>query len=284
MSNAMHHPSLPPALSAALLAASFAVPLPASAQGAPSLPLWELGAVGVGVSQQAYPGASERVQQAVLLPYLVYRGEFLRVDRGSAGVRAINTPAFELDIGFAGSLGSRANDIAARRGMADLGTLVEFGPRLRWNLTQGAGPDHWRVDLPLRGVFDLSNGLAQRGLAFEPELVFSHRDPEHWNYSAGLSTVWGNAGLADTFYGVTAAEATASRAAFAAQSGLIAWRLSGSVSRRVAPGVRVLAFARVDSVAGAANQSSPLVQQTSGVSTGLVLTYTWRQSAERAAD
>ena len=277
-------PNLPPALSALVVATSLAAPLPALAQGAPALPLWELGVLGVGVTQQAYPGASERVQQALVLPYLVYRGEFLRVDRGSAGVRAINTPAFELDIGFAGSLGSRANDIAARRGMADLGTLVEFGPRLRWNLTQGAGPDKWRVDLPLRGVFDLSNGLAQRGVAFEPELVFSHRDAEGLNYSAGLSTVWGNAGLADTFYGVTAAEATASRAAYAAQSGLIAWRLSGSVSRKVAPGVRLLAFGRMDNLAGAANQSSPLVQQTSGVSAGVVLTYTWRQSMERAAD
>lgn len=280
----MPRPTLPPALSAAFLAASLAAPLPALAQGAPSLPLWELGAVGVGVSQLAYPGASERVQQAIVLPYLVYRGEFLRVDRGSAGVRALKTPAFELDIGFAGSLGSRASDTEVRRGMADLGTLVEFGPRLRWNLTQGPGPTHWRVDLPLRGVFDLSNGLAQRGAAFEPELVLSHRDPDGLSYNTGLSMVWGSQGLADTFYGVSAAEATASRPAYTAQSGLIAWRLSGSVSRRVAPGVRLIAFGRVDSVAGAANQSSPLVQQTSGASAGLVLTYTWRQSAERAAD
>ncbi|MEI6761827.1 MAG: MipA/OmpV family protein [Betaproteobacteria bacterium] len=284
MSNAMPRPSLPSALSAVVLAASLAVPLPALAQAASGFPLWELGVVGVGVSQQAYPGASERVQQALVLPYLVYRGEFLRVDRGSAGVRAINTPAFEVDIGFAGSLGSRANDISVRRGMADLGTVVEFGPRLRWNLTQGAGPDKWRVDLPLRGVFDLSNGLAQRGVAFEPELVFSHREPEGLNYSAGVSTVLGSQSLAETFYGVTAAEATASRPAYAAQSGLIGWRLSGSVSRQVAPGVRLLAFGRIDSVAGAANQSSPLVQQTSGVSAGMVLTYSWRQSAERAVD
>jgi hypothetical protein len=36
---------------------------------------------------------------------------------------------FELDIGFSGSLGSGANDTQARRGMPELGTLVEFGPR-----------------------------------------------------------------------------------------------------------------------------------------------------------
>ena len=190
----------------------------------------------------------------------------------------------ECDSGLPGWLGSRASDTEVRRGMADLGTLVEFGPRLRWNLTQGPGPTHWRVDLPLRGVFDLSNGLAQRGAAFEPELVLSHRDPDGLSYNTGLSMVWGSQGLADTFYGVSAAEATASRPAYTAQSGLIAWRLSGSVSRRVAPGVRLIAFGRVDSVAGAANQSSPLVQQTSGASAGVVLTYTWRQSAERAAD
>ena len=265
-------------------AASACLAMPAQAQVAAGLPLWELGAVGAGVSQPAYPGAAERTQQALVLPYLIYRGEFLRLDRGSAGIRAMKTPNFEVDIGFSGSLGSKASETEVRRGMADLGTLVEFGPRLKWNLTPDAGPSRWQAELPLRGVFDLSNNLTQRGLTLEPEISFSHRDPQGWSYSTSISALIGDQRLADTFYGVSASEATTRRPTYAAQGGLIAWRLSSTVSRRLGPDVRLTAFGRADSLAGAANQSSPLVERNSGVSVGLVLAYTWKQSESRAAD
>ena len=83
------------------------------AQSSNNLPLWELGAVAVGVSQQAYPGSAERAQQALALPFFIYRGEVLRLDGGNAGLRAFKTPTWELDIGASGSLGSRASDTVA---------------------------------------------------------------------------------------------------------------------------------------------------------------------------
>ena len=53
-------------------------------------------------------------------------------------MRAVQTPSTELDIGFSGSFGSAAADNDARRGLPNIGTLVEFGPRPRWKL--GAAP------------------------------------------------------------------------------------------------------------------------------------------------
>lgn len=97
-------------------------------------PLWEAGVLGTGVSQPAYPGAEERANLLLPLPYMIYRGKYLRIDRGTVGVRAIKTPRTELDVGFAASLGSRADNIEVRRGMDDLGILLEFGPRLKINL------------------------------------------------------------------------------------------------------------------------------------------------------
>jgi hypothetical protein len=41
-------------------------------------PLWELGAMAFGVSQQAYPGADEQLDRALLLPTFIYRGKLLR--------------------------------------------------------------------------------------------------------------------------------------------------------------------------------------------------------------
>lgn len=261
-----------------------AAAVPSLAQEPDGLSLWEVGAVGFAVSQQAYPGASARVNRGLALPFLIYRGEFLRVDRASAGIRAFRTPTVEVDVGVAASFGSRSEDIEVRRGMPDLGTLVEFGPRLKWNIGPGPGNGRFRAEFPLRGVFDLNEHLAHKGMAFEPELIFERRARGGWRYSTSIGAVWGDRRLADTFYGVAPIYAMAGRNAYVADSGLITWRLSASVSRNLSPDLRLFGFARADSVKGAANESSPLVQQKTGASVGLGLTYTWKRSQSQATD
>jgi len=270
------------AVAALLLAAPTAsrAQEPASAP----LPLWEIGAVGLGVSQQAYPGASQQVSRGLALPYLIYRGKYLRADRESLGLRAINTPKFELDVGFAGAFGSRSDDIEARRGMPDLGTLVEFGPRLKWHLGQGPANGRVRAEFALRGVFDLDDRLRQKGIAFEPKLIYERRASGGWRYGTSVGVVVGNQRLADTFYGVTPAQAIPGRPAYTAASGLIAWRLGANLSHDLTPNLRLFGFARLDSVAGAANRASPLVQKTTGASVGVGLTYTFARSSTLAND
>ncbi|GCL65856.1 hypothetical protein AQPW35_49370 [Rubrivivax pictus] len=269
---------------AVVSAAILLLPLAAQAQSGSSLPLWELGAFGLGVSQQAYPGSDQQVNRGLALPFFVYRGRFLRADGETAGLRAIKTPRFELDIGFAGSFGARSDDTTARRGMPDLGTLVEFGPRVKWNLGQAPGGGNWRVELPLRGVFDLGDSAAYRGLAFEPRLVFERRTSSGWAYATSVGAILADGRLGRTLYGVDAADALADRPAYAAQGGLVAWRLSAAFSRSLAPDWRFFGFARLDSVAGAANDDSPLVKRTNGGSVGIGLSYTWLRSGQRASD
>ena len=135
---------------------------PAIAQTQERLPLWEVGAFATGVAQQAYPGASQRIDRALVLPFVIYRGKFLRSEDGTVGLRAIKTDTLEVDVGFGGSFGSNSNDIEARRGMPNLGTLVEFGPRVKWKL--GKTPDNGRLrtDVALRGVFDLTDSFKDK--------------------------------------------------------------------------------------------------------------------------
>lgn len=268
-------------LTAAVLSA--AIPLAAHARE-PSLPLWEIGAFAVGVSQQAYPGSDQQVDRGLALPYFVYRGEVLRADRNTAGVRAIVTPRFELDVGVAGSFGARSGDIEARRGMPELGTLVEFGPRVRLNLGEGPGGGTWRLELPLRGVFDLSDRAQYRGLAFEPRLVFQRRAGAGWSYMTSAGAVLADQRLGRTFYGVDAPHVMVDRPAYEAQSGLVAWRLSASFSRNLSRDWRLFGFGRLDSVSGAANEHSPLVRRTDGASVGFGLAYTWMRSERSATD
>ena len=265
------------------LAMLFAHPS-AQAQPAAPLPLWELGAVGVGVSQQAYPGSDVQVNRGLGLPYLVYRGRFLRADRETAGLRAIKTADFELDIGFAGSFGARSDQIGARRGMPDLGTLVEFGPRVRLDLGEGPAGGRWRLDLPLRGVFDLDERAAHRGMAFEPEIAFQRREQAGWAYSTSVSAIIANRRLARTFYSVDPAFALPDRPVYAASGGLVAWRLATSFSRNLSRDWRVFGFGRVDSVNGAANEDSPLVRRIHGATVGFGFAYTWIRSERSAED
>lgn len=244
-------------------------------------PLWEAGAFALGGSQQAYPGSRQQVRSGLVLPYFIYRGQWVRAEQGSVGVRAARTEDLELDVGFAGSFGSAAKDNDARQGMPAIGWLAEFGPRLKWKL--GAAP--WGgglvATLPVRGVFDMSHGLGFRGLAFEPTLAWGQRSAG-WGYGASVSWVVGSQRLADTFYGVAPAFATAARPAYEAKAGLIATRMALNLSRRLSPDWRFFAYARADSVGGAANANSPLVERRVGASAGVGLSWTWMRSEEAA--
>ena len=270
------------AAAAGLLALT--VSAPGQAQGSePRAPLWELGVLSAGISQQAYPGSDEQVRRATLLPFGIYRGKVLRAEGDTAGLRAIKTANFELDVGFSGSFGAGGQGLDARRGMPRLGTLLEFGPRARWRLGEAPLGGRWRLDVPLRGVFDWSDGFAHRGWVLEPEITWERRH-QGWRVSLSGSAILADRKLADTFYGVAPAYAIAARPAYDAKAGLVALRLATGFMKDLSPDWRVFGFARVDSVQGAANRDSPLVRQKNGATVGLGVSYTWLRSERRAED
>ncbi len=248
------------------------------------LPLWEVGVAAGGISQQAYPGADEQVSRTPLLPYVIYRGKVLRADDDGAGLRAVRTDSFELDVSFAGSLSSGGKSLKAREGMPRLGTLVEFGPVARWYLNGREAAQRVTFELPVRGVFEARDLRRHRGMSLEPELSLDRRVRGGWSYGLSAGVLIGDDRLASTYYTVAPGEALPDRPAYDAKAGLIAWRLKAGVSRQLTPDVRVFAFGRLDSVAGAANRDSPLVRRTTGGSLGIGLTYTLKRSAARATD
>ena len=278
----------------ALRVASFWLACPALviAQIPETLPLWEVGAFAAGVSQQAYPGASQRIDRALLLPYFIYRGKLFRADQGTVGLRAIKTDTLEIDIGFGGAFGSNSKAIEARKGMPDLGTLVEFGPRVKWKLGNAPGttPDtlagngQLRAEVALRSVFDLSDSFKGKGIVLEPELIYAYAASNGWRTSTSLGLVFGDERLADTFYGVAPIYATAGRSAYSASAGLITSRLSVSLTRSLTPNFRIFGFARVASVEGSANLASPLVRQMTGSTVGVGLTYVLARSTALSTD
>lgn len=244
-------------------------------------PLWEVGVAGIGVRQVAYPGSAYSVDRAIAVPYLLYRGKVVRAEGGGLGLRAVRNPRYQVDVGFSGAFGS-GSEVPARQGMPNIGTLIEAGPVLKIRLGDLEKPGPWRIDLPLRAVLDLSDKLTYRGLTFEPQLVYKRWLTSDWRLRATGGFVFSDRRFADTFYGVDGQFATAARPAYRARAGLITTRFLTSLSYRVNRYLSITSFARYDSVAGAANRSSPLVQRNGGLTFGLNMSWTFRESTERA--
>lgn len=248
-----------------------------------TLPLWEVGVFAGGASTPAYPGSPDRASRALALPFLIYRGEVLRADRGGVGARMVHTDDYEFDVGFAASLPSNSKDIAVRQGMPDLGTLVEFGPRMKATLGRPSAGSRVLLVLPVRGVLEVNSGVQGQGLSFEPELVLETRDLNNgWRASTSASLVWGNRRLNRYLYEVAPIYATAARPSYEAQAGLIATRLALSASKSISPDVRLFGFFHYENYAGGANRASPLHLQSNGLSAGIGLAWTLSRAETRA--
>ena len=263
-------------LALALIATAYA--LPAAAQEAQ--PLWEAGVAVFGVSTPAYPGSSDRSSRLLPLPFLIYRGEVLRADQGGVGARLFKSDRVEFDIGFSGALPAHSDDVAARRGMPDLNTLIEFGPRVKILLANPTPTSRLRLELPLRAVMEIEGGVRRQGTTFEPKLSYELRgaDPR-WGYDVSAAAVFGDRRLNRYFYEVAPGYATASRPAYQADAGLVLTRVGLSASYKFNQDVRVFGFVREESYKGAANADSPLMQRQSGASVGLGFTWTLGRSA-----
>ncbi|MGZ8293358.1 MAG: MipA/OmpV family protein [Telluria sp.] len=248
-------------------------------------PLWELGVVGGGVSTPAYPGAADRSSRGLLFPYVVYRGKIFRSDESGIGARLFRSDVAEFDVGFAASLPARSEDVEARRGMPGLGTLVEFGPRLKWTLARPAQGSRVRLDLPLRTVIEGRGGLRNRGWTFAPRLIYDADDLGNgWSGSAHVGLVTANDKLNDYFYGVRPEFATVARPAYDARAGLLLARVGGSLSRQINRDLRMFGYLWHESYAQSANDASPLLRKDKGASGGIGFIWTFARSARSAAD
>ena len=247
------------------------------------LPLWEAGLGAAAFSTPAYPGAADRTNRLLPLPFLLYRGKVLRADQEGIGARLLDTDKVEFDVGFAASLPAHSSDVAVRRGMPDLGTLVEFGPRVKYKFADLGDAGRLRAELPLRAVVEGRGGVRAQGWTLEPRLVWERRgDGGRWTLEGQLGATFGNRRLQRYFYEVAPRYATADRPSYAADGGLLQVRTGVFGTVRLNPDLRLFGFVRLDSYAGAANRDSPLFQRTAGASAGFGFAWTLARSQARA--
>ncbi len=272
-----------PSIAAALLAMTTA----ASAQVADrnALPLWEIGVLGGAASTPAYPGSSDRSARGLLVPFLIYRGKVFRADQSGIGARLFNSDRAELDVGLAASLPAKSDAVAARAGMPNLGTLLEVGPRLKVRLVTLSESSRLRLDIPLRAVVEVKDGMRGQGWTFEPKVVYENRSPDgRWTFDANVGLVVGDRKINRYFYEVQPQYATASRPTYQADSGLVLVRTGASASRSIGEDLRVFGFVRLETYKNAANKDSPLMKRDNGASAGVGFAWTLSRSTRRAGD
>ena len=268
-------------VSAQSTAAAPSVTAAPTADAASQRPLWELGLGVAALRLPDYRGADQSRSYALPLPYVVYRGRWLKADREGARALLLDTERVKVDVSVAASTPTRSSENTARDGMPNLPGTAEIGPNL--NLTL-AGTRHgpYRIDLrlPLRAAVSIERSPRLVGTTFSPHLNLDLVDlVGGWNLGLQAGPLFADRRYHEHFYSVDAAYATAARPAYAAHGGFGGWNALAATSRRFGP-MWVGAFVRYDNLRGAAFEPSPLVRRASALTLGFGVSWVLAQSSE----
>jgi outer membrane protein len=261
------------------VAAPVATDSPAAGIGEP---LWE---VGLGVAAVRFPdyrGSDQTSTYALPLPFVAYRGRFLRADRD--GARAILFAGHRLvvDVSLSASVPSKSNHDDARQGMPDLPGTFEIGPNLNVELWQ-SDDRKLKLDLrlPLREAITLQAAPKTIGVTFSPNLNLDVRGfAGRWNLGLLAGPLFADRRYHEHFYGVAPEFATASRPAYDAPGGYAGWRATSAFSRRLG-NAWLGGFLRYDDLHGAVFAPSPLVRRDSSLTVGFGVSWIFAVSGQR---
>lgn len=267
----------------AVVALAFAATVPTLAC-AEEKPLWELGA-GVGVAQfPAYRGSEDTKLWVLPVPYVIYRGEFLKADRRGIRGTLFDSERVELNLSLAASPPVSSEDVDLRDGMPDLEPTVEIGPSLNLKLWESAS-DRQRLALrlPLRHGLTVEGNPESTGWLFSPHLNLDWQDPggmAGWRLGLLAGPIFGDRRQHRYFYQVDPEFARPGRPAYDAHGGYAGTQFLAALTKRF-PKWWVGAFVRYDNLAGATFRDSPLVETRDYFAAGFAITRVIGESSRR---
>ncbi len=242
-------------------------------------PLWEAGA-GIGyIDFPDYRGSDERTSYFLPIPFFIYRGEYLKVDRDSVRGRLFESDRLELDLSLNGSVPVDSDDNEARRGMDDLDPTIELGPVLNIQLLKNPA-DKYTLDLriPVRAV--ISSELEHVGWIAQPQLNLDIADPLGqlgWKLGLLAGPLFGDRQYHDYFYGVAPQFARPDRPSYKAAGGYAGAQFITAISKRF-PRYWVGGFIKWDTLDNASFEDSPLVRRNSHLTAGVAMSWVFKMS------
>jgi outer membrane protein len=231
---------------------------------------WSLIVGGAMVSSPEFMGASD--SDVLVLPYVdgSYRFEngITAFAGPMKGIGAEYGVAKGIDVGLKVDFrGDReSSDDAILRGMPDVDTAFEAGPFVRLE----AG----RLTFEALVLADLSN--THDGTAVEAGVDYNLPLPEalgkKWLAGVGFGTLWGDSNFNDTYFGVRAAQALATRPAYTAGSGFVNYNAGANLMYLFDRNWFARGDVRVERLVGDA-EDSPITREDTSVTGVLSVGY-----------
>ncbi|MGB5833450.1 MAG: MipA/OmpV family protein [Thiohalocapsa sp.] len=271
------------ALLGALLVSASAVAGSTDSDETDGLPLWELG-IGTALYQQPnYPGSDVRSTTAFPFPYVIYRGQWLRIDRSLQGI-LLETRRLKIDLSASGTSLVDSDESDARRGMPDLDRAIQFGPGVSLLLTKPELTYNVWGRLAVRTAYSIDTdnwSLTQQG--WLADLRLRAQQPlraERLRASAELAVRFADASYADYYYGVAPQYATPIRPAYEADGGYAGARLGLGLDGRWNRW-RWSIYGAYENLVGTAFEQSPLLEATHDFSAGATVSWVFWRSKRR---
>ena len=249
-------------------------------------PRWELGLTGLGACIPHYLGSDEYRTYAFPLPYGIYRGDHVQVDREGFRGLFYRGPILETDVSISGNPPVKA-DGGARRGMPDLDPLLEFGPAVRLVLFRGERLSALQIEGAVRGCAAMHIDDAHiRAVGTHANLglaaaSFTPHPGSPWRCGASTGVEFGDREYDRYFYDVTEEQALSDRPAYRSPSGYGGSYLSGFVVRRLSSAVSISLFTRWSHLDGAVYEDSPLVRTRDNVTIAAAIVWKLAESKTR---
>lgn len=245
------------------------------ANAATPLPKWEAG-VGIAAARLAdYRGSEHGHAYTLPIPYIIYRGKRLQLDRDQNRFRLFRNNTFSIDWSAAITQPVKSDDSPRRQHMPDLEPSLEWGPQLRAEIDK-----HWTFLTRLHVVSTHENGrLNDHGIILTPSLAWEIPIGQRLTFGAKLSAPIANGRNHDYYYGVDPEYATQDRPVYHAtggSSGVNAIVTLSERRRHVWYGI----FFSQHFLEGSTIEDSPLIDDKTSWSAGFAATWLILQSNE----
>jgi len=244
-----------------------------------SLPRWEAGIAAGVASLPQYMGSDERYTIAVPVPFVIYRGDRVNLDRGGLRAELFGTKKVSVDASLGVGLPVR-NTNRARVGMPALHFSLQAGPRINWRVYENES-NEWTLRLPWRGVMDIKGNYL--GWVSEPDVKVHMNPAEDISIRLTAGALFASKKYNATYYSVDPIYATAARPAYQARGGLHSLGVSAAVFWNINSRLRLFSSVRYRNLSPGVVANSPLVKSQHYVSTVVGLAWSFYQSDERTS-
>jgi outer membrane scaffolding protein for murein synthesis (MipA/OmpV family) len=245
-----------------------------------NLPLWEIGIGAAAYHQPNYPGSDVRTTTGFPFPYVIYRGDWFRIDRKLQGI-LFETQRVKLDFSAGGTSLVDSDESDARRGMPDLDPTFEVGPALSVLLTNPRRSDNVWGRLAIRTAISVDSedwDFNQRGWVMDARLRYQRPlIGEVLKLSAEVGASFADEDYLGYFYDVPVDFATPVRPVFRSGDGYAGARLGLGLSG-VSGKWRWSLFGAYMNFAGTPFENSPLLDSRHDFGVGATIGWMFWQS------